>query len=234
MKNTNEFLSKRQTATGFNIRLRFFINQYLKYKNKHPNLPIKILDIGCGYNCELFEYKTEEDKYYGCDFFDSVSINIDDYKKINFNEERLSDKYLNKKFDVIFCGEVIEHLFSPDELLDEIKELMHADSVLVLSTPNLSYLLNRVMLLFGISPFFLENSSEMKLGRRFKSLGQLNKTEGHIRVFTFGAIKDLLRLKGFKIIQIESVPVWDSFFNRIICFLPRSLSADNVFILKKN
>jgi len=233
MKNINEFLSMRQTASGFNIRLKQFINQYLEYKKTHAHISIKILDVGCGQNCELFKYKSEEDKYFGCDFFDNINIKIDDYHKVNLNEEKLADKYGDIKFDVIFCGEVIEHLFSPDDLLQEIKGLMHTDSILILSTPNLGYYLNRVMLLFGISPFFLENSSEIKLGRKFKFLGQHNKTEGHIKVFTYGALKDLFKIKGLKIVRIKSVPVWDNIIDRIICFFSKSLSANNIFILKK-
>jgi SAM-dependent methyltransferase len=231
MKNINEFLSKRRTATGFDTRLNYFVGSYLKYK-KTRHLPIKILDIGCGQNCELFKYKSKKDKYYGCDFFDKINIRIDNYQKINLNEEKLTHKYKDEKFDVIFCGEVLEHLFSPDSLLDEIKELMHKNSILILSTPNLAYFPNRIMLLFGISPLFLENSSEIKLGRKYKFLGQHNITEGHIRLFTYGAIRDLLKLKGFKIIKIKSVPVWDNVFDRIICLLSKRLSANNVFLLQ--
>jgi len=232
MKNAKEFLTKRQTSSGFNTRLKCFVGQYLNYKKKYPN-PIKILDIGCGANCVLFKHKLGEDKYCGCDFYDKINIEIDDYKSINLNEERLTDEYKGEKFDVIFCGEVIEHLFSPDNLLDEIKELMHEDSILILSTPNLSYYPNRILLLFGISPFFVENSSELKLGRGLKMLGQGHLTEGHIRVFTHGALKDLLKLKGFKIISITPVPVWNYILDRLICRLSKNLSANNVFVLKK-
>ncbi len=232
MKNAREFLSLRQTASGFNARLKCFVDQYLKYKKTHPN-PAKILDIGCGANCVLSRHKLVEDNFYGCDFYDKINVPIDDYRNINLNEEKLTDKYRAEKFDVIFCGEVIEHLFSPDSLLDEIKSLMHENSILILSTPNLAYLPNRIMLLFGISPLFVENSSEIKLGRKFKFLGQHNKTEGHIRVFTYGALKDLFGKTGFKIIKIKSIPVWDNIIDRIICLFSRSLSANNIFVLKK-
>lgn len=231
MKNPKEFLLKRETAPSSTPRLKVFAKEYLEYK-RLASRPIDILDIGCGKGCELFKHKEREDKYFGCDFYQKINVEIDAYTQIDLNEEKLSTKYKNQKFDVIFCGEVIEHLFSPDELLDEMKGLMHKDSILILSTPNLSYYLNRIMLLFGISPFFLENSSEIKLGRKFKFIGQLNKTEGHIKVFTYGAIKDLLKLKGFKIIRVKSVPVWDNIFDRVICLLSKSLSANNVFVLK--
>jgi len=233
MKNPKEFLSERETASKFNKRLKKFIEEYCNHKDEHRK-SLKLLDIGCGKNAELFFYKKDDDIYYGCDFFGSINTKIDNYTIIDLSEESLSSKYNNEKFDVIFCGEVIEHLFSPDELLDEIKELMREDSILILSTPNLGYYLNRIMLFFGISPFFLENSSEVKLGRKFKFLGQHNKTEGHIRLFTYGALRDLLKLKGFKIVKIKSVPVWDNVFDQIICLLSKSLSADNVFVLKKD
>jgi SAM-dependent methyltransferase len=232
MKNPNEFLSKRQTASGFNTRLKCFVEQYRQYKKNHPD-SLRILDIGCGQNCELFKYKSDNDRYYGCDFYDGVNPEINGYQKINLNEEKLTDKYTDIKFDVIFCGEVIEHLFSPDNLLDEIKELMDENSILILSTPNLAYWPNRFALLLGLSPFFVENSSNIKLGRKLKSLGQGRVTEGHIRVFTHGALKDLLRIKGFKIIKVKAVPVWDNLIDRIVCQLSKSLSANNVFVLKK-
>jgi SAM-dependent methyltransferase len=232
MKNFKEFLLQRKTASGFNIRLRCFADEYLNYKRVHQN-PIRILDVGCGHNCELFNYKQKEDKYYACDFYEVINAQVDDYKVINFNEEKLTNRYGGEKFDIIFCGEVIEHLFSPDSLLSEMMDLMNEESILILSTPNLGYYVNRFLLLFGINPLFLENSSEVKLGRKFKFLGQFNKTEGHIRVFTYGALRDLLELKGFKIVKIISVPVWENVVDRIVCFFSRSLSADNIFILKK-
>ncbi len=232
MKNSKEFLSKRETANKFNKRLSIFIKEYYSHKKKRRK-KFRLLDIGCGRNTELFFRKKSEDIYYGCDFFYNTKKSLKNYISIDLNEESLSLKFKNKKFDVIFCGEVIEHLFSPDKLIDEIKELMDENSILILSTPNLGYYLNRLMLFFGVSPFFLENSSETKLGRKFKFLGQGNKTEGHIKVFTYGAIKDLLKQKGFEVVKIKSVPVWDNFFDRFVCLFSRSLSANNIFILQK-
>jgi 2-polyprenyl-3-methyl-5-hydroxy-6-metoxy-1,4-benzoquinol methylase len=233
MKNSREFLKKRKTASGLTNRLKIFSNEYINYKNGQ-NRSLKILDIGCGQNCELFKSKADDDRYYGCDFYDKVNENIDEYIKIDLNEESLSKRLEGRKFDIIFCGEVLEHLFSPDDLLDEIKRLMLNGSILILSTPNLAYLPNRLLLLFGISPLFLENSSEFKLGRKYKFLGQSNETEGHIKVFTFGALVDLLKLKEYKIIKIIPSPsAWNIFLDKIICKLPRSCAPNNVFILKR-
>ncbi len=232
MKNFTEFLSNRKTASDFNARLKNFIEQYKLYAKDKPQ-KLKLLDVGCGTRCELFTHKRPQDTYTGCDFYDNVDAPIDGYKKINLNDQKLTDVFPGETFDVIFCGEVIEHLFSPDTLLSEIKSLMHKDTILILSTPNLAYYLNRIMLLFGISPFFLENSSEQKLGRFFKFLGQGNVTEGHIRMFTFRALKDLLALQKFEIVTIKPVYFWDNIVDRLVSRFSKSLSANNVFVLKK-
>lgn len=233
MKNPIEFLSNRQTASNFNIRLKQFEKEYKKYAENHSS-PLKLLDIGCGKHCALFSYKRPIDTYHGCDFFDSVDAKIDGYTQVDLNTQKLSELFHDQKFDVIFCGEVIEHLFSPDSLLSEIQSLMHKDSILILSTPNLGYYLNRIMLLFGISPFFLENSSEKKLGRFFRFLGQGNVTEGHIRLFTFRALKDLLSLEKFKILRITPVYFWNNIVDRCISRVSKSLSANNVFVVQKD
>lgn len=231
-KNYDLFLETKETAYESWIRLNVLGEQYLEYKAKHKK-PLSILDIGCGKDVYLYKFKKTEDKYYGCDFYDKTKIKLNGYVSIDLNKESLSKKFKNKEFDVIYCGEVIEHLFSPDDLLDEIKKLMHKDSILILSTPNLAYYINRLLLLFGISPLFLENSSQYKLGRKYSVLGQKNTTEGHIRVFTYGALRDLIHLKKYKIVKIIPVSVWGFWPDKIMHLLSKGFASDNVFILKK-
>ncbi len=232
MKNYKEFLLKNETAQTYNNRLKIFVDEYRRYHNDHQG-DLKVLDIGCGKKVELYDHKIAGDDYYGCDFYESIDTRIDHYTRIDLNEDSLVTKYDNQKFDVIFCGEVIEHLFSPDDLIDEIKVLMHSESILVVSSPNLGYWANRLVLLFGISPFFLENSSEAKLGRKLMLLGQYNKTEGHIRLFTYGALKDFFRLKELRVIKVIPTYIWNFFLDKIVCCFSKSLAPTNIFILKK-
>lgn len=232
IKNYEEFLENKETAYASWKRLNIFGEEYLNYK-KNKKKPVSILDIGCGRDVYLYKFKQKDDKYYGCDFYEKPKVKLDGYKQVDLNKESVSAKFKNKKFDVIFCGEVIEHLFSPDDLLEEIRELMHKDSILILSTPNLGYYVNRVMLLFGISPLFLENSSYVKLGRKYKFFGQGNTTEGHIRLFTYGALRDLLKLKKYKIVKVRAALVWNFWPDKVLSAISKSFSSDNVFILKK-
>ena len=152
---------------------------------------------------------------------------------MDLNEARLRDSLGGNEFDVVFCGEVIEHLFSPDALLEDLRGALRRDGVLVLSTPNLAYWANRLLLVVGISPLFLENSAEVKLGRRFRRLGQGNDTQGHIHVFTFTALRDLIRRHGYAVERIHPTVVWNWPLDRLVSRFSRSLAPNNVFVLRR-
>ena len=61
----------------------------------------------------------------------------------------------------------------------------------IISTPNIGFIVIRLMLLFG--------------SFNYGSRGILDKT--HTRLFTFSSFKNLLLQSGFKIINISGVPV---------------------------
>jgi len=49
---------------------------------------------------------------------------------------RLDQWDYHERFDVIVCGELIEHLENPGLMLNGLKRLMHQDSELIITTPN--------------------------------------------------------------------------------------------------
>src|SRR5687767_10455391 len=48
----------------------------------------------------------------------------------------LDNCQLDEQFDVIICGELIEHITSPGLMLEGIKRFMKKDSILIITTPN--------------------------------------------------------------------------------------------------
>lgn len=110
--------------------------------------------------------------------------------------------FKDASFGLIFCNHVIEHLFDPDHLLDEACRVLTDDGVLVLTTPNLAAWYNRIMLLFGFQPHFTEVSMRYNVGKFY--YGSLRQDSGsalggHIRVFTYRAIRQLLSLHGIRV-----------------------------------
>lgn len=58
-------------------------------------------------------------------------------------------------FDVVTAGEVIEHMLDEAYFLQECHRVLKEKGLLVLTTPNLSFLLNRILVPLGQVPLFV-------------------------------------------------------------------------------
>ena len=102
--------------------------------------------------------------------------------------------FRDKTFDIIFFGEVLEHIMDTDSILAELRRMLKDDGYLIVTTPNVASLSRRLMLLMGISPF-LEFSLDPQ-----RSVPGI----GHIRYFTKGTLWELLKANGFKVVDFTS------------------------------
>jgi SAM-dependent methyltransferase len=96
-----------------------------------------VLDLGCGHGVKLRDFINPIcTNIVGVDFQHSI-----DYCKSNhdFGEwfvDNIEDPlYLGRKFDLIICSDVIEHLNDPNNLFDYLRVHSHKDTMIVLSTP---------------------------------------------------------------------------------------------------
>ena len=108
--------------------------------------------------------------------------------------------------DLVIALEIIEHLYDTDFFLSEIQRVLKPGGYLVLSTPNLASLNNRIRLLLGFYPKYLEYSLQ---------------GAGHIHLYTPSAIKFQISNLKFKIIHLVS----PNFFCPLITkpWFPKSL-----------
>jgi 2-polyprenyl-3-methyl-5-hydroxy-6-metoxy-1,4-benzoquinol methylase len=95
-------------------------------------------------------------------------------------------------FDVVLCGDLIEHLRDPERFLARVRPLLRSDGRLVLTTPNVANWANRLGLL---------------LGRwRYTDRGILDRT--HLHLFTRATLVETLRRAGYRIVELDyTVPV---------------------------
>lgn len=114
--------------------------------------------------------------------------------------------FTDDSFDIVYCGEVIEHLFNPDHLLKEIYRVLKPGGKCIITTPNLSGWANRFALLFGYQPFATSVSPENEGAGKLMLKGNEGQW-GHIRVFTLKALKELLRIHRFEIVLVTGCPV---------------------------
>ena len=98
----------------------------------------QILDIGCGWG-ELFDFLRENDfkfKGTGVDICPNTIKRQQENKPADIwilsNAEKLP---LKETFDVVFCGETIEHLDNPREALKEIRRVTKPGGLMMITVP---------------------------------------------------------------------------------------------------
>jgi 2-polyprenyl-3-methyl-5-hydroxy-6-metoxy-1,4-benzoquinol methylase len=98
-----------------------------------------------------------------------------------------------RRFDVILALDVIEHLSSPENFLDELRRMAAKSpgAQVVLTTANIGFVLVRLSLLFG----------RFEYGKR----GILDLT--HTRLFTFATLRRAMDSAGFVVTRSEGVVV---------------------------
>jgi len=96
-------------------------------------------------------------------------LNKKGYNIVYQNAESIK---LDKKFDVVFAGEIIEHLSNPGMFLDSIKNCLKTNSLLILTTPN-AFSINRFVRILFLKTNNPECNSEHVLYHSPQTLTQL-------------------------------------------------------------
>ncbi len=89
------------------------------------------------------------------------------------------------KFNVVFAGETIEHIFDDELFLKNIHMILKEGGALVLTTPNIFFLPSRILFPFGIKPFFAW-------------------AEYHYHIYDIKTLSNLVKRSGFEIENIKS------------------------------
>jgi len=118
--------------------------------------------------------------------------------------------YEDGYFDFVFAGEIIEHLLDTKSFLNEINRVLKPSGYLVITTPNLARVDDRIKFLFGKTP------------RHATPIHPYLYL--HIRPFTFDSLKKVLKLCGFDEIALRSHIVAIEFNNQKNCFYSRFLA----------
>jgi 2-polyprenyl-3-methyl-5-hydroxy-6-metoxy-1,4-benzoquinol methylase len=95
-------------------------------------------------------------------------------------------------FDVVLCGDVVEHLRDPVAALARLRPLLRPGGRLVLSTPNVANWAIRLSLLAG--------------RWRYTDRGILDRTHTHL--FTRATLREAIEAAGYRVLRVDfSVPV---------------------------
>ncbi len=181
----------------------YYKNQLLRYYKtlmiieENFNSECSILDIG--------SYPSHLHKVLMMMGYDTDGIDIDPTRISSSLEDCRAKTYVadieksgwnidNKKYDIIFLLEVIEHLHvNPFLTFLEMERLLKKGGYLFLSTPNLFSLKNRINYVRGRYVFEHPLSVYEKLER--------HNSRGHQRIYSMEELEDILDVYGYNIVH---------------------------------
>lgn len=179
----------------------------------------RVLDLGCGDGELSVELAKATRATVVCADISSVAVEACRERGLEAHQVQLGNSplpFADATFDLIHMEEVIEHVVRPDRSMDEIRRVLELGGHLILSTPNLACLPNRVLVPLGFQPLFSEVSEDRNLGRGLAILGQGGQPVGHLRVFTKRALMEFMRLSGFEVLAVRGAAFhWDGPLLRI-------------------
>ena len=106
--------------------------------------------------------------------------------------ETMELPFADGSFDVVLCGDLVEHLRDPEGFLARVRLLLAPTGRVVLSTPNVANWAMRLSLLAG--------------RWRYTDRGILDRT--HTRLFTKRTLVEALELAGYRVVELDfTVPV---------------------------
>jgi len=183
-----------QTVSDYNEATKFTYDLRESRLKKCARLvesltPGRLLDIGCSNGDWGLYWQTRGWQSAGIDI-DRDHVGIAKERGVEARYCDLNTQpipFEDETFDLVFAGEVIEHLVDTDGFLREVRRCCKPDGCLLLTTPNLASFENRVRLLFGVYPKWLNyNLAE----------------SGHVRGYTPGVLKKQLSTHGFGTVRL--------------------------------
>jgi len=158
---------------SFKVRLLDFL----------PKEKSKVLDVGCGSGVMAEKISALGHDVEGVDISKEA---IERLKKkairgevVNVDQEL---PYNDGTFDVVWCGELIEHVQSPEFILDESHRVLKDNGILLLSTCNSAYFVFRIMHVLG------------------KTCSEIQHPY-HFHFFTARSLKKILEDSKFRILE---------------------------------
>jgi len=137
------------------------MNFIMNYVHANSMKNIDLLDIGCGDGYFLGCLSKELGGKCALHGIDYSEFQLERAKKrvgdeATFKQVNLEDgiPYEDFTFDIIYAGELIEHLYNPDTFIREVFRILMNNGAFVVSTPNINNWLSRLVFPSGVYPIF--------------------------------------------------------------------------------
>ena len=180
---SNEFWYEKFFLPKLSQRVNLTIKPKINYltKNFKSYQKKRIIDIGCGSGDFLVHLKKKwkHAKLFGLEPSDKMSKKFKD-KEIVIINNVIEEFKPKKRFDLVTCFELFEHVFDPDIFIKSLSDILSKNGLLYLSTLNAKG--------FDIK-YLRENSKSIY-------------PPYHLNFFTIKSMRKILSSNGFKNIKI--------------------------------
>lgn len=156
-----------------------------------------VLDLGCYDGRDSKKFIDQGNTVHGIEVLQKPAKKAEKLgiKVKNIDIEKQSWEYKPNTFDVVICGDIIEHVIDVDTFLTNIKDVLKSGGEVYISTPNLASIGRRLLLLLGKNPFIEVSNIDKVNG--FPAVG-------HVRYFTKTSLTRLLNHHGFEVVKVTS------------------------------
>src|SRR3989344_6299354 len=134
------------------------------------------------------------------------------FKKMLVGDAQNMHMIKGREFDTVVSGDMIEHLENPSAFLKEAHRVLKDDGLLIVSTPNSSFLLSVLADIFFLKRFYFNDT--------------------HINLFNPRIMYKLLRYNGFELVKMLSGGIYIP-RTKYSIRLPAALSQHIVYVARK-
>lgn len=163
-----------------------FLDEYLTPLLKTHGNDLNVLDVGCG-NGDLADHLIKcGTQVTGIDFSGEAIRQCNErFNSGKFFEHDLSEDmpFEESTFDLIWCSEVLEHLYAPRKALEETHRVLKPEGVLLVTVPYHGMLKN-----VGIALLAFESHYDPE--------------HPHIRFYTKKSLSALAEKSGFEVVRV--------------------------------
>jgi len=153
----------------------------------------RILDVGCGPGVQV-QFLTESNEVHGIDISRPALELAAERGLIThyLNVEEQGIPFPSEHFDIVICTDLLEHLFDPKFVLQEMRRVLRRDGYAILGVPNHFFWYMRLRILLGHN-LVLPWHEHAETSEEWNYI--------HIRFFTLRGFEQLVTSTGFYIVQ---------------------------------
>ena len=169
---------------GYADNFRHWMRAELEGLSHHS----EVLEVGCGDASFTRSLAAFSPRVTAIDIsMDQIERNAREHPEINFLQHDVAESFpfADEKFEVIWCSEVLEHLFDPGFALREMHRVMAPGGKLLVTVPYHGVFKDVLIALFRWDEHFAPNNP-------------------HIRFFTRNTLKNLVGSAGFREVETRT------------------------------